>query len=115
MQLMPIVYVSDMERSVEFYGQVGLRPVSRSDYWSVLKDDDGGTLALHLATDLLSNGSQLDLSMTVDDSLEVFLAQSFDPPVEVVRPIKDEVFGRSVIVSDPDGLHIQVNQLRSHH
>ena len=44
MILMPIVYVTDMARSIEFYASLGLALASRSDHWSELTAGDGAVL-----------------------------------------------------------------------
>jgi catechol 2,3-dioxygenase-like lactoylglutathione lyase family enzyme len=46
-KLMPIVYVTDMERAVDFYSRLGLRVRTRSRMWSELECGGGAVLGLH--------------------------------------------------------------------
>jgi catechol 2,3-dioxygenase-like lactoylglutathione lyase family enzyme len=100
--LMPIVYVTDMERSIEFYRSLGFTPLHESAHWSELGAGDGARLALHLA-----DGSGLELALTSTDALESVAAAHAD---DLARGIADEAFGRSLVLRDPDGLRLQVNE-----
>jgi len=112
MILMPIVYVTDMDRAIAFYGALGFAadPRTSSAMWTELKAGDGAVLALH------HDGAPASAAR-----LRVELALVATAPLEAVSrdlaargiacgPIMDEAFGRSLIVRDPDGLEIQINQ-----
>ena len=43
---MPVVYVSDMDRSARFYQALGFELSSRSAHWTELQAGDGAVLAL---------------------------------------------------------------------
>lgn len=104
MRLQPIVYVTDMDRSVAWYRTLlGADPSVASDHWTSF-DVGGGHLALHWTEAPLGEGG-VALSLVADDSLESLLDR-----VTVVRPIAEEPFGRSLVVQDPDGNLIQVNE-----
>jgi catechol 2,3-dioxygenase-like lactoylglutathione lyase family enzyme len=102
MILMPIVYVTDMDRSLEFYASLGFEVQQRGTHWSELRAGDGAVLALHLA-----QKSGVELTLTATDRLEDVAAAHADA---VARPIADEAFGRSFVLRDPDGLTLQVNE-----
>lgn len=110
MRPVSIVYVTDMERSVAWYRSV-LRDaelVSTSPYWTEFSVG-GGTLALHI-TEAVERGTQVGVSLVADRSLEDITAELAGKGVEVDRPICDEPFGRSMVIADPDGLKIQINE-----
>jgi catechol 2,3-dioxygenase-like lactoylglutathione lyase family enzyme len=106
MILMPIVYVSDMERSTGFYASLGFRIRSRSAMWTELDAGEGAVLALHHAENLPPS-QRVELALVAEDSLERFAEQLGHA---LARPTADEAFGRSLILRDPDGLEIQVNE-----
>jgi catechol 2,3-dioxygenase-like lactoylglutathione lyase family enzyme len=100
--LMPIVYVTDMERSIAFYASLGFEIAHRGSHWSELRAGDGATLALHLA-----DHSGLELALTSREPLER-VRDEHDGAL--ARGIADEAFGRSLVLEDPDGLRLQVNE-----
>ena len=102
MILMPIVYVTDMDSSLDFYASLGFEVSRRGTHWSELRAGGGAVLALHLAEE-----SGLELALMATDPLEDVVAAH---PDAVDRPIADEQFGRSVVLRDPDGLALQVNE-----
>lgn len=110
MRPMPIVYVTDMERSLEWYRAAvpGVETVSTSPYWSELRSD-GSSFALHI-TDEVTRGTQLGLAFTAHRRLEDIVDDWEAAGVSPSRGIADEAFGRSVVVTDPDGLAIQINE-----
>lgn len=111
MKLMPIVYVTDMERSTAFYQ--GLVPngtlVSRSPYWTEF-NVEGTSLALHYIEDLPKDGLWVELALVASEPLEAIVEQLRLAGVDLDREIQDETFGRSLVVRDPDGLPIQINE-----
>ncbi|MEM7275253.1 MAG: VOC family protein [Actinomycetota bacterium] len=104
MQLQPIVYVTDIARSTRWWTTLLDRePTMTSDAWTSF-DLGGGHLALHHSDNAGAGGGSVELSLVAED-LEAVAARV--PPT---RPIRDEPFGRSLQVTDPDGLVVQVNQ-----
>jgi catechol 2,3-dioxygenase-like lactoylglutathione lyase family enzyme len=102
---MPIVYVRDMDESISFYERLGfdVDMQSRSQSWTELKAGDGAVLALHAAEG--DAAGRVELSMVAEQPLERLAEVA-----PLARGIADEAFGRSVILQDPDGLRIQVNE-----
>ena len=111
MKLVPIVYVTDMERSLAWYRT--LLPdadlVSTSPYWSELSLGEAASLALH-GTERVEPGTQVELSLATPGPLEQLVADLTAAGIPPHRGIADEAFGRSVLFADPDGLVIQVNE-----
>jgi catechol 2,3-dioxygenase-like lactoylglutathione lyase family enzyme len=107
MILMPIVFVSEMERSLDFYESLGFERRSSSPMWSELKAGDGAVLALHHAESLPDPSQRVELALVSEEALERVQERLQSA---LARPIADEAFGRSLVVRDPDGLEIQVNE-----
>lgn len=105
MILMPIVYVRDMDESVAFYERLGFQVdiQSRSQNWTELKAGQGAVLALHSAEG--GKAGRVELSMVAEEPLERLAEVA-----AIARGIADEGFGRSVVLLDPNGLRIQVNE-----
>lgn len=112
MKLMPIVYVTDMERSSRFYAALGLKGdvQDRAAMWAEFTLGDA-VLALHhidqVPTPLIG---QVELAMVSDEPLETVAERLRAAGVALEREITDEAFGRSIQVRDPDGLVIQINE-----
>lgn len=105
MILMPIVYVHDMDESVGFYERLGFEVDvrSRSRSWTELKAGDGAVLALHAAG--ADRVGRLELAMVAEQPLERVAGAG-----SLARGVADEAFGRSLVLRDPNGLEIQVNE-----
>src|SRR5262249_41071293 len=103
--LMPIVYVHDMDESVAFYERLGLEADNqgRSEMWTELKASEGALLALHAA--MGGDRGRVELAMGATEPLERIAGLA-----PVARGIADEAFGRSLVLVDPNGLQIQVNE-----
>lgn len=110
MRPMPIVYVTDMETSLGWYRRAvpDAEVVSTSPYWSELRAG-GSPFALHIA-ETVTPGTQVGLAFTAQRSLEDILADWRAGDISPTRDIADEAFGRSVVITDPDGLTIQINE-----
>lgn len=111
MRLQPIVYTKDMTKAITWYGNVlGLVPSYQSDVWTTF-DVGGAYLAIHRVDGDLANESRIGISLVATDPLEDLMQRwSATGQVEVVRGIQDETFGRSLLLADPDGTFIQVNE-----
>ena len=106
MQLQTIVYVTDMERSIAFYESLGFSVAYRGGpVWTAFQGSDG-VLALHLVD---SEPGRVELSLVADDPLEAVIEQLTDAGIESTA-IEEQPFGRSIVVRDPDGLAIQINE-----
>jgi hypothetical protein len=104
MRLQPIVYVTDMAVSTKWYSQLlDAAPTVASEHWSTFAVG-GSPLALHLVDQSLSAGN-VELSLVADEPLEQ-IADRLTPH----RSIAEEPFGRSLVMADPDGTLIQVNE-----
>lgn len=109
MRLQPIVYTTSMDRVVDWYAAVlGCNPVHRSDVWTSFSAD-GATLALHRVEEL-PEGSRVELSLVATESLEALVSRLTSSGIAIERGIQEETFGRSLLLRDPEGLAIQVNE-----
>lgn len=111
MRLMPIVYVTDMTKSVEFYRLLGgqSNESSRSASWTEMRMGDA-SIGLHIAKEVSPpSRMRLELAFVSEQPLERILSLLKDQAVPIVRPITDEAFGHSLVIQDPDGLNIQIN------
>lgn len=110
MKIMPIVYVTDMPRSVKFYEALGLVPKTqdRSGMWFEMVLGDA-ILALHKADALPPQNQRMELAFVSQEPLEQLIEKL---KVATLEPhgIVDEAFGRSFQIADPDGLVIQINE-----
>lgn len=110
--LMPIVYVGDIDRSVRFFEQLGLRLAlrSRTNGWAEF-DAAGAILALHISDPVPQPcRDRVELSFVATGPLRDLEARCRDHAIVIERPVTDEPFGRSMVVRDPDGLLIQINE-----
>lgn len=114
MEMVPIVYVSDAARSADFFDKLGaeLGPAGINPFWTEMKLG-GRRFALHghdIEGGPDDGGGRLGLSLVVDEPLEVVRDRLAQADVVVRRDIEHEPFGRSMVIEDPDGLAIQVNE-----
>ena len=111
MKLMPIVYVTDMDRSLRFYQDLGFPVTTANPWWSELAAGEGAVLALHSAEgDPPTNGSQLELALVARERLEAVVATLAESGIHPTGDIVDQPFGRSLKIADPDGLSLQINE-----
>ena len=109
MKLQPIVYVTDMQRSVEWYTQVlDTPPAYSSEVWTAIVVGDA-TLGIH-HTDNRSAESNSQLSIIAEQPLEDIATRLTAAGIPIDRAICDEPFGRSLVVRDPDGSPVQINE-----
>ena len=106
---MPIIYVTDMSRSLQFYQALGLTLHHQGSVWSELRQGSS-ILALHLTTTQPSGPQQVGLAFVAHQPLEAIVAQLAKAGITPPSEIADEAFGRSLLLYDPDGLAIQINE-----
>ena len=111
MKLVPLVYVTDMERAIGFYTKLlpASSVVTSSPYWTEL-NVGGASLALHLAESVDHEGDGMALSFDAATTLEQLVSLLGEAGIEPSGEICAQPFGRSVTVTDPDGLVIQINE-----
>ncbi|HSG78109.1 MAG TPA: VOC family protein [Acidimicrobiia bacterium] len=114
MRLQPIVYTQDVARAVTWYAVVlGHEPGYQSDAWTSFSVGDA-SLGIHHVEGLPVRG-RVELALVTTEPLEDFVARVGDEGIEPVEPIREQPFGRSVLLKDPDGTPVQVNEHRSAH
>ena len=109
MKLQPIVYTTDMEAAAAWYARVlGTDAVYASEMWTAFAVGDA-TLGVHTVAEL-AEGSRVELSLVATEPLEDIVARLDGVGVAVERGIQDETFGRSILLRDPAGNPVQVNE-----
>lgn len=108
MRIMPIRYARDVPASIEFYRALGLEVgcVSRPGGWAELTGR-AGSLAVHVTDG--TNAGGCELAFEADELLER-VADRLSAAGFAPGDIVDESFGRSLQVTDPDGVVVQVNE-----
>jgi predicted enzyme related to lactoylglutathione lyase len=108
-RLQPIVYTTDMDGAVEWYRTVlESDPTYASEMWTAFPVGDA-TLGVH-AVEEMADGSRVELSLVATEPLEEVVARLGNSGVEPERGIQDETFGRSILLRDPAGNPVQVNE-----
>ncbi len=111
MKLLPLVYVTDMAGSIDFYSKLlpASSIVTTSPYWTELQVGNA-TLALHIAGSVDHTSDGMGLGFDAATPLEEVVEQLADAGIEPSGEICAQPFGRSLTVQDPDGLVIQINE-----
>ena len=106
----PTIYVSDMDRAVQFYTEVlGLRLISRhGDEWASVDAGKGLTLGLHPAAERMGVPGTLgsiNVGFNVTESIEEVVRTLESRGVTFDGPIKGDANGsiRLAFFGDPDG------------
>ena len=109
MKLQPIVYVTDMDRAVSWYSiVVNAQPAYQSAAWTSIPVGNA-TLGLHITDDRPTH-SYLALSLVATEPLQGIANRLEASGITIARADQDEDFGRSLVVVDPDGTPIQINE-----
>ncbi len=109
MKLQPIIYTGNTEAAVEWYGHViGSKPTIESDMWTAF-DVGGATLGVHSVENSPQRG-RVELSLVTAEPLEAVVLRLADHGIQPARGIADETFGRSIVLEDPDGTPVQINE-----
>lgn len=111
MTLMPMIFVTDMSRSLAFYTALGdFTVLERSDAWSEVSVGAGAIIALHTAEPLPEETARLGLNFNTEEPLEELTERLERQGVTTEAGISREDFGRFVVFHDPDGLSVQINE-----
>ena len=109
LSVMPIVYVTEMARSLQFYRTLGFTVRNGGNMWSELQLGKSA-LALHHIENIPQGVQRMQLAMVAHRSLEAIVDQLEKAGIVLEHEIVDEAFGRSLLIHDPDGLAIQINE-----
>ena len=113
MRLQPIVYTTDMDAAAAWYRAVlGADAAYVSDMWTAFPVGDA-TLGVHRVEEM-ADGSRVELSLVATEPLEEVVSRLETAGVAIERGIQDETFGRSILLRDPSGNPVQVNEHASH-
>ena len=111
MTLMPMIFVTEMDRSIEFYTALGEFDVlEQSDAWAEVGVGAGAIVALHAADPLPEATARLGLNLNTEEPLEKVVARLREQGITSAAGISEEDFGRAVVFHDPDGLSVQINE-----
>lgn len=110
LQLMLIRYVTHPTQLATFYEALGLNITrrGRSENWFELSFGDA-VFALHAAS-AETNHPAVELSFVSTEPLEVVVERCKEHGLAIDDFIVDEAFGRSLIITDPEGLTLQINE-----
>jgi len=109
MRLQPIIYTTNTSRSVEWYSTVlGVLPSYASDAWTAFAVGDA-SLGIHLV-EQRPNEAYVEISLVSGEPLEEVIARLAEAGVEPEEEIKEQPFGRSFLLRDPDGAPVQINE-----
>ncbi|WTX00772.1 VOC family protein (plasmid) [Streptomycetaceae bacterium NBC_01309] len=109
--VLPIRYVADVEASRKFYAGLGLvfQAELSVDVWAQLTAD-AGAVGIHDAA--VSKGKApgtVELGLATDEKLED-VAQRLDQAGYAYELVPED-FGRSIRVTDPDGVVVQIQEI----
>jgi lactoylglutathione lyase len=119
----PIVvefFVSDVERSIEFYAHLGFHVARRYEEWVLLRrgetklglqGDAHAVAGPHYFTPDIGRsprGTGVEVSVQVDD-VDAVYAQVLAAGLNVVKPIQDRPWrARDFRIADPDGYFVRI-------
>jgi hypothetical protein len=109
LEMMPIVYVTDMETSLRFYMGLGFSVQRKGGMWSELRLGEG-VLALHYSETLPPRPSRIALAFVSHISLDDLVADLHAGGIETPYDITPQPFGRSLLLIDPDDNQLQINE-----
>lgn len=112
-----LVYVSDIERSTNFYKTLfSADPVFSSPRYVAFSAGGEGLFAIWTggtSPDLaLPRFSEIGIMLPSDDDVDTLFADwKENPNIKIIQEPSTEVFGRTFLVQDPDGHIIRVCRL----
>jgi catechol 2,3-dioxygenase-like lactoylglutathione lyase family enzyme len=109
--VLPIRYVADVDASRAFYEGLGLRFETEASFkvWAQLRGD-AGMVGIHDAA--ASKGRKpgtAELQFVTDEKLEDVAARLAAKGLHY--ELHDEDFGRSIRLTDPDGVELQIQEI----
>jgi catechol 2,3-dioxygenase-like lactoylglutathione lyase family enzyme len=113
--VLPIRYVADFNASREFYEGLGLKLDAAASFniWALLKADVGEVGVHDVAASKGRKPGTAELGFVTDEKLEDFAARLTTKGYQC--EIHDEDFERSIRLTDPDGVQVQIQQIDNAH
>ncbi len=108
-QLMPILYPCDMEQALDFYRALGLPIHRHGKNWSEVLVGST-TLGLQICSDPYARGEKIHMALVSSRPLEDVREQLNAKGFVIDTDIADEGYGRSLMVHDPSGATILINE-----
>ena len=113
LKLQPMIHVTDMQASVQFYTALGgtLITGSRDGDWAqiAIGGAEIGLLA-HPPNPEQQEGT-VELNFESETSLDTLQQQLESANIKIVRGAADEAFGAQLQIESPDGLLIKINHI----
>lgn len=110
MKLLPMVYVTDMTASIAFYQKLGFMLKTEGSRWSEVSLN-GQDLALHLVDVAPEQHFHAGIVFVLEDeTLESVRSLCMAHHIDIQEDITQQPFGRSLVIVDPDGMPIQINE-----
>lgn len=109
--LMPLVHVKQLAPALDFFAKLGFEPGygSRDGDWAELRV--GGAALGLLAHPPSERDERVELTFTTSQSLTELEERLAAAGVDILRGAADEGFGYQLILRDPDGYPVKINQL----
>jgi hypothetical protein len=108
MQMMSILFPSNVEGSVRFYECLGMMTLSQGKLWAEMRLGDA-ILGLQRG-DQYVRGEKITLVFVSNVPLEQTAERLRANGIVIENEISDESYGRSLLIHDPDGLPILINE-----
>ena len=108
-RLMPILYPCDMEKTLEFYRALGVPVHRHGKAWSEVLVG-GTTLGFQICTEPYARGEKIQMALISSRPLEEVREQLNAKGFVIDTEIADEGYGRSLMVHDPTGATILINE-----
>lgn len=113
LKLQPMIHISDMEASIQFYEALGgeLITSSRDGDWAQLRIGGAEIGLLAHPPSPEQNGGLVELNFEATESLDSLQERLEAAGVKIVRGAADEAFGAQLQLETPDGMLIKINRL----
>lgn len=108
---MLLTFVSNMERSLEFYRDaLGFHPTMSSEHWSLLTIPGGTTLALHFGGQEKEPGDSNSVPVFSVENIKKAKTELEAKGVRVLGEPHEVPGGMTLDLADPDGNKVQLLQ-----
>lgn len=113
--VLPIRYVADFNASRDFYEGLGLNidPTASFNIWALLKADVGEVGIHDVAASKGRQPGTAELGFVTDEKLEDVAERLKAKGYRC--EIRNEDFGRSIRLTDPDGVQVQIQEVDNEH
>jgi uncharacterized glyoxalase superfamily protein PhnB len=115
MLVLPIVYVSDIERSIEFYTTLAgdtpdVTVRTQTPVWAELRIGESYLALQQEDGSIVPEHGPVELAITVKGSLDRIAERLMNQGIPLEQNHSEKPFGRTIQLRDPDGLLIQIHE-----